>query len=261
MAPSYSLSLLIVVIVVIVIVIIGVATPASTQSTAGFLSIDIGSGETTNYTETTTGMIWTPDLNLWPDIGDWSTTYTSLAPPPSAASSDHSRAEHYQSFRYFKPSSSESQSRAPRPAKFCYSLPAQPGKHYLVRATFWSGASLASASTRVSGLLGFYVMIDTYVAPRINISLPQTSEYVEEYFVKALDGASSSSVKVCLSAESDVSDAPFINALELRPLADTPKSVLVLDASNSALRTMARYDFGASVGSAPIIRCKNKINK
>ena len=252
MAPSYSLSLLIVVIVVIVIVIIGVATPASTQSTAGFLSIDIGSGETTNYTETTTGMIWTPDLNLWPDIGDWSTTYTSLAPPPSAASSDHSRAEHYQSFRYFKPSSSESQSRAPRPAKFCYSLPAQSNKYYLIRVSFWCSTNLASASTHVGGALSFYIIIDSYVGPRIDILLPQTSAYVEEYYVQALDG--STSVSLCFSAESKVSDAPFVNSIELRPLVDTLTAITVLKSSNSALRGPIRLDLGATNNSPPIIR-------
>ena len=49
---------------------------ASGQSPPGFLSIDVGSAETANYTDPTTGIVWTPDTILWPQI-------RSGRPPPS----------------------------------------------------------------------------------------------------------------------------------------------------------------------------------
>ena len=49
---------------------------ASAQSPPGFLSIDVGSAETANYTDPTTGIVWTPDTILWPQIANWSTTST-----------------------------------------------------------------------------------------------------------------------------------------------------------------------------------------
>ena len=249
MAPSYSNPILLPHLLIVVI-IISVATPASAQSTAGFLSIDIGSAETTNYTDTATGILWTPDLGLWPDIADWSTTYTSLAPPPSSSSSDVSQAKHYQSFRYFKPPGEPA--RSPSPAKFCYSLPAQANKYYLIRVSFWCSSNLASALTRVPGVLSFYILIDTYVGPQINISLPQTFAVVEEFYVQALDR--SMSVNLCFSTESGVSDAPFVNTIELRPLTGTLNAIKVLDSSMSALRALVRYNLGAADNSPPILR-------
>ena len=220
---------------------------ASGESPPGFLSIDVGSTETSNYTDPTTGIVWTPDTILWPQIAEWSTT--SILGPPSDNSADQKQ---YQSFRYFKPP--QKSTGIPSPTKFCYSLPAQANKYYLIRVSFWCSTNLTSASTRVGGALSFYIIIDSYVGPRIDILLPQTSAYVEEYYVQALNG--STSVNLCLSGESDVSDAPFVNSIELRPLVDTLSAIKVLKSSNSALRGPIRYDLGAADKSPPIIRYK-----
>ena len=211
----------------------------------GFLSIDVGSTETANYTDPTTGIVWTPDTILWPEITHWSTTST-----PGTPLSQLANQKQYQSFRYFKPP--RELAGSPSPSKFCYSLPAQANKYYLIRVFLWCGTNLASASTRVPGVLSFHIIIDSYVGPRIDILLPQTNAYVEEYYVQALDG--SKSVNLCFSAESDVSDAPFVNSIELRPLVDKLNAIKVLNSSNSALRAMSRYDLGAADNSPPIIR-------
>ena len=240
MAPLYSPLIL------LHLIVFGLAAwLASGQSPPGFLSIDVGSTETSNYTDPTTGIVWTPDTILWLQIAEWSTT--SILGPPS---DDFADQKQYQSFRYFKPP--QKSTGIPSPTKFCYSLPAQSNKYYLIRVSFWCSTNLASASTRVGGALSFYIIIDSYVGPRIDILLPQTSAYVEEYYVQALEG--STSVNLCFSAESEVSDAPFVNSIELRPLVDTLSAIKVLKSSNSALRGPIRYDLGAADNSPPIIR-------
>ena len=240
MAPHSPLILL------LLLIVACVTDPrVSAQSPPGFLSIDVGSTETANYTDPTTGIVWTPDTILWPQIVEWSTT--SILGPPS---DDFADQKQYQSFRYFKPP--QKSTGIPSPTKFCYSLPAQANKYYLIRVSFWSSTNLASASTRVPGVLSFYIIIDSYVGPQINVSLPQTFAFVEEYYVQALNG--STSVSLCFSAESKVSDAPFVNSIELRPLVDTLTAITVLKSSNSALRGPIRLDLGATNNSPPIIR-------
>jgi hypothetical protein len=65
----------------------------------------------------------------------------------------------------------------------------------LLRASFWSGSELATAS---GNLASFRIVIDSYVGPQLNFSLPMTVGFFAEYYVKALDG--SSSITMCLSA-------------------------------------------------------------
>ena len=219
--------------------------PVSAISPPEFLSIDVGTTETANYTDPTTGIVWTPDTILWPQLADWSTTST-LGPP----SADFADQKQYQSFRYFKPPPALAGS--PSPSKLCYSLPAQANKYYLIRVFLWCGTNLASASTRVPGVLSFHIIIDSYVGPQIDVSLPQKNLSVEEFYVQALNG--STSVNLCFSAESDVSDAPFVNSIELRPLVDKLNAIKVLKSSNSALQAIVRYDLGAANNSPPIIR-------
>ena len=119
----------------------------------------------------------------------------------------------------------------------------------MIIVSLWCATNLASASTSV---LSFHIIIDSYVGPQINVSLPQTIAFVEEYYVQALDG--STSVNLCLSAESNVSDAPFINSIELRPLVNKLNGIKVLNNSNSAQQAMARYDLGVVDNNPPISR-------
>jgi hypothetical protein len=139
--------------------------------------------------------------------------------------------------------------------KFCYNLPTRSDQYYLIRATFWYGdATVAKLyPTRVQGLISFRMIVDTYMGMQINVSLPQTSPLVEEMYIKPLGG--SSSVSVCLSGVSDDSDAPFISTLELRPLASTLSPLPMIASTGTALRTLARVDYGAySDAAASIIR-------
>jgi hypothetical protein len=137
---------------------------------AGFLSIDVGSAATQNYTDAATGIVWTPDVLLWPELAEWSTTFTVGPIAPEFLDQIQ-----YQSFRFFN---STNPNPNPNPSKFCYSLPAHAGKYYLLRVTFWCGSKLATAP---NSLASFRVVIDSYVGPQLNFSLPMTAGSVEEY--------------------------------------------------------------------------------
>jgi hypothetical protein len=71
-------------------------------------------------------------------------------------------------------------------------------------------------------------------------------------YVRVQNG--STSVSVCFSAaDSDSSDAPFVSALELRPLPAELTSVAMVNKTGTALRRAARADFGADPNNAPAI--------
>ena len=210
----------------------------------GFLSIDCGSSQTTNYTDAL-GIEWAPDNAIWPEISGWSLTST-VTPPVG----DTTGGDKYKTLRYF-PSADASTLKQ---SKFCYTLPATGDAYYLIRATFWYGTSATTTlyDTRVPGSISFRVMVDTYTGTWITIALPQSSPLTEEMYIRAQSG--SSSVSVCFSAASEDSDAPFVSALELRPLPSKMTSVAMINDTNTALRTAARDDFGASPDAPPIIR-------
>jgi hypothetical protein len=81
------------------------------------------------------------------------------------------------------------------------------------------------------------MIVDTYAGVQINITLPQSSPLTEEMYVRVQNG--STSISVCFSAATSDSDAPFISALELRPLPATLTSVAMVSKTNTALRRVS----------------------
>jgi hypothetical protein len=228
------------------------------KSFTGFVSIDCGSSRTSNYTDAL-GIEWVPDAALWPDIGGWSST--AAVPPPSNGTTGDELDEKYQTLRYFSPpatSSANASSSATRNAtKFCYVLPAVERKFYLIRATFWYGLYVTAAlySTHKTDAISFRMIVDTYAGAVINVSLPQSAPLTEEMYVRAQSG--STSISVCFSAaDSDggTSDAPFVSALELRPLPSDLTSLAMVNSTNTALQRADRSDFGATPDVAPMTR-------
>ena len=205
----------------------------------GFLSIDCGSPDATNYTDPSTQIQWTPDASLWADIGGWSAT--AVVSPPTSMKDQ----KQYTTLRYFP------QNKVLNHSKFCYNLPAVEGSYYLIRATFWLGLT-SLYKTHVSGQIRFRVIVDTYEGVEVIINFPQSNPWFEEMYIPAQSGRSS--VSVCLSAASDSSDMPFINSLELRPLPSTMKPVEMIKNTNYALRTVWREDSGAYSDVPPILR-------
>jgi hypothetical protein len=221
---------------------------------AGFVSIDCGSSQTTNYSDAL-GIEWAPDAAMWPDIGSRSAT-ADIVPP--ADDRDGSGGLVYRTLRYFPPIdfaanvSSSSSSSAVNQTKFCYTLPARAGGFYLLRATFWYGVSASTTlyETRAPGVISFRSIVDSYLGPQVSISLPQTYPTFQELYVRALG----SSLSYCLSAAAADSDAPFINTLELRPLPERMTPVAMINSTSTALLTIARADYGASADAPSIIR-------
>jgi hypothetical protein len=143
-------------------------------------------------------------------------------------------------------------------SKFCYVLPAISNGFYLIRASFWYGTASSTTlyNTREPGIISFRMIVDTYAGQQISVSLPQSAPLTEEMYVRVQDG--STSVSVCFSAAdaSGTSDAPFVSALELRPLPSDLKSVAVLNKTGTALRRAARTDFGADPSAPAVIRSR-----
>jgi hypothetical protein len=217
---------------------------------AGFVSIDCGSSQTTNYSDAL-GIEWAPDGTMWPDIGSRSST-ADIVPP--ADDRDGSGGLVYRTLRYFPPIfiSNSSSSSTMNQTKFCYTLPAKSAGFYLLRATFWYGVSATTTlyDTRVPGIISFRSIVDSYLGPQVNITLPQTYPSIQELYVRAL----SSSVSYCLSAAAADSDAPFISTLELRPLPERMTPVAMINSTSTALVSVARADYGASADAPSIIR-------
>ena len=211
----------------------------------GFLSIDCGSSDKSTYSNslTGTGVIWTPDTTLWPDIGKWSVSFYNMSLPTNMTDE-----KQYSTLRYFPTTSSSS--KALNHSKFCYTLPAIAHNYYLIRASFWYGLASTRYETRVNDQISFHVIVDNYEGVEIVIGIPQTYPWFEEMYIRA----QTSVVSVCLSAASDSSDAPFINSLELRPLNSTMLSVAMINNTNQAMRTVFREDSGTLSNDPPILR-------
>jgi hypothetical protein len=214
------------------------------------VSIDCGSPRTTEYTDAI-GIVWTPDAAFAPDIGGWS--LTAEVTPPTADTK-------FRTLRYFPqpvPDGRSSSSSFTSASKFCYVLPATSSSSgfYLIRASFWYGTASSATlyGTRVKGTISFRMIVDTYAGQQINISLPQSAPVTEEMYVRVQNG--STSISVCFSAADSggTSDAPFVSALELRPLPADLKSVAMLNNTGTALRRAARADFGADPNNAPAV--------
>ena len=206
------------------------------------MSIDCGSSNTKSYPDAL-GITWTPDAVGRPEIDGFSNTIQGI--PLTTPLSKGQAA--YGSMRYFQPV------KAMNASKFCYSLEATGGSYYLVRAAFWSGGTQLPYTTRTNDAVRFQMIVDTYEGQEIVISLPQSDVWIEEMYVRA----QASFVMVCLSAASDMSDAPFINSLELRPLSNNALGLVsMVKSTNTALRLVDRQDFGRT--STNVLRSQPK---
>ena len=204
------------------------------------MSIDCGSSQTKSYNDALE-ITWTPDAVRWPEIDGFSKTSQDI---PLTTSLSKGQTP-YTSMRYFQPGKTMNAS------KFCYSLGATGGSYYLIRAAFWSGGTQLPYNTQSRNAVSFQMIVDTYEAQEIDISLPQSDVWIEEMYIRA----QGSSVMVCLSAASDTSDAPFINSLELRPLGNNALGVVsMVKSTNTALRLVDQQKFGASSTSPAVLR-------
>uniref|UniRef100_A0A0D9WG63 Malectin-like domain-containing protein n=1 Tax=Leersia perrieri TaxID=77586 RepID=A0A0D9WG63_9ORYZ len=123
-------------------------------------------------------------------------------------------------------------------AKFCYELPVDRNRRYLLRPTFFYGASPSSSPPPV-----FDLIVDGTFWTAVNTTddvLAGSASYYEAVF-----GASGRNMSFCLGVNPEYTDAgPFINALQVIQLHDS-----VYNATNftsNAMGLIARTKFGST---------------
>ncbi|KAK1360229.1 Root hair specific 16 [Heracleum sosnowskyi] len=192
---------------------------AQDDNPPGFVSIDCGLPEGSDYKESTTGIYYESDANLI-DSGE-----------SKSLSSSFSSEKYLSSVRSF-----------PQGKKNCYTIQPSPGKghKYLIRATF---------------LYGNYDSLNQFPTFDLNLGPDTWSNViirghlipVEKEIIHVL---SSDYLHVCLIKTGTTT--PFISALELRPL-DNTDSMYTID--NGSLQTFNHIDCSQKTDS--VIRYKN----
>ncbi|XP_044484224.1 LRR receptor-like serine/threonine-protein kinase IOS1 [Mangifera indica] len=192
----------------------------SAQNQSGFISLDCGlPGNSPNYTEETTGIIYTSDA-------DYTDTGSSYSVPDEYVNNKQRQMWHVRSF--------------PEGKRNCYRLNLTSGGKYLIRGSFLYGNY-----DRLNKLPQF----DLYVGPNfwetVIISNASTSILPEIIHVVA-----SNYLHVCLVNTG--SGTPFISALELRPLRSTAYVT-----QTGSLEKSLRLDMGSTSGKT--IRYKEDV--
>ncbi|XP_078437553.1 putative LRR receptor-like serine/threonine-protein kinase At4g29180 isoform X2 [Wolffia australiana] len=182
---------------------------ASSQSTAGFISIDCGYDEASDYTEQKTNIVYTSDAD-YTDVG----VNMKISPEINITG----RFDFYGTLRSF-----------PNGRRNCYTLgPVIKGQKYLARAEFKYGNFDGLNSPPV-----FDIYIDIHfwrTIPRVNFSRH------EIIFVSSREF-----VQVCLVNKGR--GTPYITVLELRPLLNT--TYPLVNGSQALVLNGDRIDFGS----------------
>ncbi|KAF8040720.1 hypothetical protein BT93_B2830 [Corymbia citriodora subsp. variegata] len=182
-------------------------TPSALCQVTEFVSIDCGGPG--NHTDPTTGLTWVSDTGLM--------SYGKS----SALQNSSGSSRQYQTRRDFPIDSK----------KYCYTLPTEERRRYIVRTTFLYG-DLATGATFPK----FELYLDTTKWTTVTI-FDASRVYVMEMIIRA----PSESVDVCICCAT--TGAPFISTLELRPLNLSMYATNFED--DFFLEVAARVNFGA----------------
>ncbi|KAI5072741.1 hypothetical protein GOP47_0012847 [Adiantum capillus-veneris] len=169
----------------------------SVRAQDGFISLDCGAEPSSPTYTDNNGIDWVPDASIMQE-GE---------PVEVGTHSDKLLSR----MRLF----------AGNASKYCYSLSNSMVKSkafFLVRASFWAGASPLYKPQSVDGSYRFQLLIDA--DKWTDVKLPffgNTTWWSHEMYVRAQHD----SIDVCLARSSPDGDAPFISTLELRPLPST----------------------------------------
>ncbi|XP_068649236.1 probable LRR receptor-like serine/threonine-protein kinase At1g05700 [Aristolochia californica] len=184
---------------------------AFVEAQNGFISIDCGIPEGTNYTDEQTGIFYTSDAD-YIQTGENRRIPTSLFPSVLGPQ--------YLNLKRF-----------PEGSRNCYTLkPVLKGNRYLIRASFLHGNYEVERPS-----FDLYLGVNLWVSIAVvNASAPAWSEIITI--------ATSNFVSVCLLKKKG---APFISVLELRPLGLAMYNVTD---ETHALVLYNRYDIGSTTG-------------
>ncbi|KAA8541719.1 hypothetical protein F0562_022871 [Nyssa sinensis] len=182
------------------------------QVQSGFISLDCGIPEDSNYTDESTGLIYTSDV-AYIDTGE----SKSISPELKS----NSLVQQFLNVRSF-----------PRGTRNCYTLrPVQgKGNKYLIRARFFYGNYDAKNKTPTFDL---HIGVDFWqTVPALNdLSLAWRSEIIHN--------PTTDYIHVCLVKTGD--GTPFISALELRPLNNS-----IYVTKSGSLSYVERWDLGST---------------
>ncbi|KAH6558883.1 hypothetical protein KP509_1Z040400 [Ceratopteris richardii] len=199
------------------------------SQTTGFTSIDCGSDSVSLYTDGN-GIQWVSDNNL---ISEG----TSIVLP------DTSNGHVLSTMRLFNGSQS----------KYCYSLSNSAVKaeaFFLVRAWIYPGVNPPYTPRNADGYFRFKMIIDADQWWDVKISYGRGWWWMYEAYVRA----KRSEIDVCFARTTPDGDAPFISALELRPLPDTLTSTTVMNGTNRSLACIGHSNYGVPQSGPSYVR-------
>ena len=128
-------------------------------------------------------------------------------------------------------------------AKFCYELPVDRNRRYLVRPTFFYGALFASSSAPPPPV--FDLIVDGTFWTAVNTTDDARAGAASSY--EGVFPASGRNMSFCLGVNPDYTDAgPFISALQVIQLDDSVYNAT--DFPTSAMGLIARTKFGSTGG-------------
>ncbi|XP_037455414.1 probable LRR receptor-like serine/threonine-protein kinase At1g05700 [Triticum dicoccoides] len=165
------------------------------QSTPGFLSVDCGFTNDSPYKDSTTGLLFLPDLKF---------VEGGVSNNISAAFMADAPYENQKTLRSF-----------PQGKRNCYTLPSTIGKKFLLRAMFTYG-NYDGLNRSMDGspfLFGLHIGVNFWDTVNLTNMDPSITDWKE-----VLTIAPSNFVSFCLINFG--SGTPFVSSLELRPLLD-----------------------------------------
>ncbi|KAH7365290.1 hypothetical protein KP509_18G019100 [Ceratopteris richardii] len=195
----------------------------------GFTSIDCGSDSVSVYTDND-NIEWLSDSNLMFEG-------TSVVLP------DTGNGPVLRTMRLFNGSQS----------KYCYSLSnsaVKAGAFFFVRASIFPGINPPYMPKDPDGYFRFKLIIDADQWTDVKIAYGDDTLWTSDAYVRA----KRSEIDVCFARITSDGDAPFISALELRPLPNTLTSTLVMNETNRFLVCLEHSSYGVPQSGPSYVR-------
>ncbi|KAI5061798.1 hypothetical protein GOP47_0022337 [Adiantum capillus-veneris] len=189
----------------------------------GFLSIDCGSDSASTYTDAN-GIEWVSDSNL---MNEGTPIQVTGGDDPLLAN-----------MRLFDGNQS----------KYCYSLSnsaVEAGAFFLVRVAIWAGITPPYTPKDPDGYFRFKLLVDANEWTEVRFSFGSTTWLTSDMYTRA----QRSSINVCFARSTPDGDAPFISALELRPLPPTLITTSTMSKTDTIFVCLGHNDYGVPANS------------
>ncbi|KAH7365323.1 hypothetical protein KP509_18G020800 [Ceratopteris richardii] len=199
------------------------------SQTTGFTSIDCGSDSVSNYIDEN-GIQWLSDSNL-------------MSEGTSVVLSDTNISRVVSTMRLFNGSQS----------KYCYNLSnsaVRTDDFLLVRATIFPGVNPPYSPRNPDGYFRFTMIIDADQWWDVKVRSGDDTRLTYDAYVRA----KRSHIDVCFARITPNGDAPFISALELRPLPNTLTSTTIMNLTDRFLVCLEHANVGVPQSGPSYVR-------